>query len=181
MLRPASSSKTTSSSVWIEFMDTTATSVVGTALKDSWPPRVWTGRSSENLCAVHLTEWVGDQFDAGSVGIAEVQRDPAVLGDLDRRRGQFLLEVLPPVGGHADRHVVQTPEDLTVRLQVQPRKVEERQQIGVADVEEEVRRTVVVAVLDELGQRELEQLLIEPDGSFDVAADERRVMQSAAR
>jgi hypothetical protein len=56
------------------------------------------------------------------------------------------------------------PEDFGVRPDVQTGKVEERQQVLVADVEEEVRGPRVVAVLDQLGEREAEQVLVEADG-----------------
>ena len=68
---------------------------------------------------------------------------------------------------------------LDTRLQSQTRKVEERQQIVVADVEKQVRRAFVVAVLHQLDQRKAEQLLVELDRLLDVAADERHVVDAA--
>src|SRR5262245_64876124 len=61
------------------------------------------------------------------------------------------------------------------------REVEEAEQITVADVEEEVRRALVVTVLDEIDQREAQHVLIEADGLFDVAADQGHVMESPSR
>ena len=55
--------------------------------------------------------------------------------------------------------------------EIEPGEIEEGEEIAVADVEEEVRRPLVVAVLEELGQRELEQALIERDRLLDVARD----------
>ena len=78
-----------------------------------------------------------------------------------------------------DRDVVQPAEHLGVRADVQPGEVEEGQQVAVADVEEEVRRTGVVAVLDQLGEREAEHVLVEADRRLDVAADQRGVVQPA--
>src|SRR5205085_6937645 len=47
--------------------------------------------------------------------------------------------------------------------------------------EEEVCRPAVVTVLEHLGERELEQALVEPDGPLDVAADEGDVVHAARR
>ena len=70
---------------------------------------------------------------------------------------------------------MQPAEDLGVRAQVEA-EVEEREQVAVADVEEEVRGPRVVAVLDQLGQREPEQVLVEADRALHVAADEGGVV-----
>ena len=56
-----------------------------------------------------------------------------------------------------------------------------REKVAVADVEEEVRRPAVVAVLEQLGQRELENALVERDRLLDVARDERKMMETARR
>ncbi len=58
-------------------------------------------------------------------------------------------------------------------------KIEEREQIVMTDVEEEVRAARIVAVLEELDEGEAEQALIEADGALDVRTDERRVMNAA--
>jgi hypothetical protein len=75
--------------------------------------------------------------------------------------------------------VVQAAEHLGVRADVQAGEVEEGEQVAVADVEEEVRGAGVVAVLDQLGQREAEHVLVEAHGPLDVAADQRGVVQAA--
>ncbi len=85
----------------------------------------------------------------------------------------------PPVGLHRDRDVVQAAEHLGVRTEVEAGEVEEGEQVLVADVEEEVRRARVVAVLDQLGEREAEEALVEGDGPLDVAADQGGVVQAA--
>src|SRR5262249_54377811 len=84
-------------------------------------------------------------------------------------------------GRHRDREVVEATEDLGVGTEVEPREVEEREQVAVADVEEEVRRALVVAVLEELGERELEHVLVEADRRLHVARDQREVMHAARR
>ena len=43
---------------------------------------------SEDVIAVHLTEWVCDQFESSAVGIAEVQRNLTVLDQFDAGLGQ---------------------------------------------------------------------------------------------
>jgi hypothetical protein len=74
--------------------------------------------------------------------------------------------------------VVQPAQHLGVRAEVEAGQVEEREQVAVADVEEEVVGAGVVAVLEDLGQPELQQALVEVDGRADVGADQRDVVQS---
>jgi len=97
----------------------------------------------------------------------------ATLGRVDlvpaRQSAEGLLDEFPMADAGGRVVVVQSAEDLLVWPDVQSGEVEEGDQVAVADVEEEVRRPGVVAVLDQLGQRELEQALIEPDGLLDVA------------
>src|SRR3954447_1510975 len=133
---------------------------------------------SEDVVAVHLAERVGDELDAGAVGVAEVDRDAAVHGVLHPGVGEPLHQLLPVLGVDADRHVVQAAEHLGVRADVQAREVEERDEVAVADVEEEMRGPRVVAVLDQLGQREAEYVVVEAHGPLDVTADQRGVVQT---
>src|ERR1035438_8822856 len=60
-------------------------------------------------------------------------------------------------------------------------KVEEPEQVAVADVKEEVIRAGVVAVLDQFHQREAEEPLIEADGLLGVLADQREVVNALDR
>ena len=64
---------------------------------------------------------------------------------------------------------MQPAEHLCVVAEVETGEVEEREQVAVADVEEEVRGALVVAVLEQLGERELQQVLVERDRPFHVA------------
>src|SRR3954454_18643813 len=134
---------------------------------------------SEDVVAIHLAERVGDQLDAGAVGVAEVDRDAAVHHVLDSGVGEPVDQLLPALRVDADGHVVQPAEHLGVGADVQAGEVEEGQQIAVADVEEEVRGAGVVAVLDQLGQREAQHVLVEADCPLDVATDQRGVVQTA--
>ena len=97
------------------------------------------------------------------------------------RRLELRPQVLPPVGRDRDRDVVQAAEHLGVVAEVQAGEVEEREEVAVADVEEEVGRALVVAVLEQLGERELEQALVEVDRPLDVAREQREVVQPTRR
>ncbi len=57
-------------------------------------------------------------------------------------------------------------------------EVEEAEQVAVADVEEEVARAGVVAILDQFDEREAEQALIELDRLGDIAADQGDVVDA---
>src|SRR5262249_61209402 len=103
------------------------------------------GAVSRDRRAVHLPQWVLDELQALAVGALEVERRAARLLRDNPRGFQLGLEVLPPLGLHRDREVVQTAEHLGVHIEVQSREVEERKEVAVADVEEEVGGTLVVA------------------------------------
>jgi hypothetical protein len=75
--------------------------------------------------------------------------------------------------------VVQAAEDLGVRAEVKPGEVEEGQQVAVPDVEEEVVGPLVVAVLDDLGQRELQNPLVEADRPLHVGTQQGGVVNAA--
>jgi len=77
--------------------------------------------------------------------------------------------------------VVQPAEHLRVRADVESREVEEGEQVAVADVEEEVRRAGIVAVLDQLGEGEAEDVLVEAHRPLDVVREERDVVHAAGR
>src|SRR5215831_7587847 len=88
------------------------------------------------------------------------------------------LEVL---GRRRNRDVLDAPETLDARPQPQAREIEERQKVVVANVEEQVRRALVVPIFHQLDQREAEELLIELDRLLDVAADQRHVVDATRR
>ena len=77
--------------------------------------------------------------------------------------------------------MVQTTENLCVRTQIEAREVEERQQVAVSDIEEEMVGTLVVAILKDLSKRELEHILIEADSPFHVSAKHRDMVYAASR
>jgi hypothetical protein len=76
---------------------------------------------------------------------------------------------------------MEAAEDFGVLPQIQAREIEEGQQIAVAHIEEEVRRTPVVAILEQLSERELEHVLIERDGPLDVTRQKGKVVQTPGR
>jgi hypothetical protein len=76
--------------------------------------------------------------------------------------------------------MVQTAENLRVRAQIEAWKVEERQQVAISDVEEEMIGTLVVAILKDLRQRELEHVLVEPDGPFHVSTEHCDMVDAAS-
>src|SRR4051795_11023294 len=63
-------------------------------------------RPSEDVVAVHLAERVGDELDAGAVGVAEVHRDAAVDDVLHPGVGEPLHQLAPVLRVDADGHVV---------------------------------------------------------------------------
>jgi hypothetical protein len=75
--------------------------------------------------------------------------------------------------------VVQSAEHLSVGREIQTGEVEERQGVAVADVEEEVRRALIVPVLEDLGQWEAQQVLVEADGRLDIGGQQRQVVNTA--
>ena len=61
-----------------------------------------------------------------------------------------------------------------------PGKSKNAEHVAVADVEEEVRRARVVAVLEQLDEREADELLVEADRRLGIGADQREVVHAAA-
>ena len=88
-------------------------------------------------------------------------------------------EALPILPRHRDGKVVMAAEYLGVAFETEAWEVEERKSVSVADVEEEVRRAGVVAVLEQLGQRELEEPLVEGNRPIDVGRDQGLMMHPA--
>ncbi len=116
-----------------------------------------------------------------AVGAVEVQRRAAHLLVGNAGGVELLLEVVPACRLDRERDVVEPAEHLRVVAEVEPREVEEGEEVAVADVEEEVRRALVVAVLEQLGERELEEILIERDGRLDVSGQQCDVVHTARR
>ena len=77
--------------------------------------------------------------------------------------------------------MVEVAERLHVGAEVEAGEVEEREQVPVAHVEEEVRRPLVVPVAEQLGERELQEALVELDRLLDIGADQRDVVDAAGR
>ena len=134
-----------------------------------------------SLTALHLTETLRRELDALTIGAREVERLAAHLVRVDAGLSDALPQLCPPLGRDPYRQVVQPTEELAVFTEVEAREIEERQAVAVSQVEEEVRGPGVVAVLEQVGQRELEQPLVEVDRLLDIAAEERDVVDAFGR
>jgi hypothetical protein len=142
-------------------------------------PRARGELGPEDVLAIHLAEGVGEELEAGAVGVAEVQRHTAFFEVADAGRVQVGAQRGPLLRRYRDRQVVQAAEDLGVGAEVEAGEVEERQQVAVADVEEEVAGPGIITVLDDLGQRELQDPAVEADRPLHVRAEQRGVMDTA--
>lgn len=76
--------------------------------------------------------------------------------------------------------MVMSAENFAIGTEIEAWHVEEREIVPDADVEEEVRRSLVVPVLEHERQGELEQVLIEADRLLDIAAEQRDVMNASS-
>ena len=103
------------------------------------------------------------------------------MGIRDPDLVQLGLETEPAFGLDGDGQMVESAEHFGVGPEVQPGQVEERNGVAVAEVEEEVGGSAVVAVLEHVGQRKLEDTLVELDSALHVAADQGHVMDAASR
>ena len=130
---------------------------------------------------VHVVERVREQFETFTVGPGEVDRGAAHDEGLDPRRLQLGDEPGPLFGRDRDGDVMKAPEDLAVLPEVEPGEIEVRQVIAVTDIEEEVGRAPVVPILEELGEGELEEVLVEVDSPFDIAREQGEVMKTPGR
>ena len=97
--------------------------------------------------------------------------------DLDAGVVQLLLEVRLLLGRDRDREVMHRSEHLGVRAEVESGKVEEGEEVAVADIEEEVGAARVVTVLEEFRQREFEQVLVERDRLLDIGGEQGSTTQ----
>src|SRR5258707_3621025 len=111
------------------------------------------------------------------------------MAEVDRRAARGLVrdgglvqlapEVRPRFRGDGDGDVMQAAEQRGVRAEIQTGEGEDREQVPVPDVEEEVAGALVVPVLDYLGQRELQDALVEPDRALNVRAEQGGVVDAA--
>src|SRR4051794_36069621 len=139
-------------------------------------------RSAVEVLPAEEHELVGEQLDPDPVRVAQVER----LRDAPLRtvvRDPVLVQLLPqrrmPVRGYADRDVLDGPDALLGGLQPQAGEVEEPEECGVAEIEEEVRRAGIVAVLGQLDERKAEESVVELDRLLDIAADEGGMVDAA--
>ena len=89
----------------------------------------------------------------------------------DTGRLQLGNEPLPLLASDGDGDVMQATEYFAVLPEVESGEVEVGEIVVVADIEEEVGGTAVVPVFEQFDERELEEVLVEGDGSFDITRE----------
>ncbi len=82
------------------------------------------GGASEHVAPVHLAQRVGDELDAGPVGIAEVHRHPAVHLVVHPGLLEPVDQAFPVRRVDRDRAVMEAAEHLGVRPDVEAGEVE---------------------------------------------------------
>src|SRR5438477_1104587 len=97
---------------------------------------------------VHLAQGIADELEPRAVGIAKVDRRSVDVRVVDARFVELGLEMDPSRWLDRDRQVVQTTKDLRVGTEIEAGEIEERDGVAVADVEEEMRRPLVVTILE---------------------------------
>src|SRR5712691_4472426 len=131
---------------------------------------------------VHLEQRLAKQLELNAVRVLEIDRisDAAVWAKVaDAICLEALFGGLELVRLDRDGNVLDAADRFHPGLESETREVEEGQQVAVAEIEEKVGRAGVVAIFHDLDQREAEQVLVELDGLFDVAADHRQVVGAA--
>ena len=77
--------------------------------------------------------------------------------------------------------MLHAPDRLVKRRVIVTGEIEKAEQVPVADIKKEVAGPGVVAVFDQLDQREAQKLLVVPNGLLDVAADQGQMMDAGGR
>src|SRR5262249_2683587 len=125
-------------------------------------------------------EPVANQLQPCAIGVAEVERATDLL--IGHPSGiEFGLDALPLCRLHGQCQVMEAPEYLLVRAQVQPWKIEESNGVAMANIKEEVRRALVIAVLKDIGQGKFQQSLVELYGPLHVGAEQCHMVYAARR
>ena len=131
--------------------------------------------------AVHLPERVGDELQAGAVWVAEVHRGAALQLVVDAGSLQVGAQAGPSIRFHGDSHVVKPAQHFGVRPEVEAREVEERDEVALAQIEEEVVGARVIPVFEDVRQGHLEDLLVEAHSALDIGGQEGQVVHAASR
>ncbi len=129
--------------------------------------------------AVENAQLLAVQLQPYAIGVAEVHavQDPAVGPEvINAGLLELFLRGIELIRGYRDREVLYAADRLAERGVIVTREVEKTKQVVVADVEEEVTRTDIIAVLDKLDKGESEELLVEADRLLDVTANQREVV-----
>jgi hypothetical protein len=75
---------------------------------------------------------------------------------------------------------MQAAKYLGVGPKVEARQIEEREAVPITDIEEEMRRALIVPVLEHIGKRETKKVLVEPDGALDIGDKQRHMMHATS-
>src|SRR5262245_15264813 len=155
------------------------------AARPAWPDPartnqypVATARPLEDALAVHLAEGITEQLQSCAIGITEVER-PANLLIRYPSGIKLRFDPFPLLWLHGERQVMQPSEDLLIRIQVQPWKVEEGNGIAVSNIEEKVCRPLVIAILEDVGQGEFQKVLIKLDGPLYIRTEQGNMVHHA--
>src|ERR1700712_2907063 len=135
------------------------------------------------LVATEVHQRIAQQLDLDAIGVFEVHRllDAAIgSGVLPAGLVETCTDLFPPVPRRGDGDVLHAADRLHAGLEAEPWEVEESEQRLVAEVEEEVRRPGVVAVLHQLDEREPEDVLVERGRALAVGADQGGVVDASA-
>ena len=134
---------------------------------------------SEHLGAVHLAERVGEQLQPGAVGVAEVDRRSRSPPGTRRRPRRACRAGAPTSRGVTEMaRWCRPPSTSAYGPRSSPGRSKKASRLPLPMSKKKWLEPGVVAVLEDLGQRELEDALVELDGPPDVGADQREVVQA---
>ena len=122
----------------------------------------------QHLRAVHLTEWVADEFETFAIWAKKVERRTIYVSHLNPGGFKPFAGSIPFVRFHRNCEMVVATKNLLIRPETKTGHVEERKAVSITDVEKEVGAAGVIAVFKEFGQWEAKKALIKVDGLFNV-------------
>src|ERR1039458_8295723 len=119
--------------------------------------------------SVHVVEGGSEQLEPLAVGSRKVSRVTVHNLSCDTGRLQLGNEPFPLLASDRDGDVMQATEYFAVLPEVEAGEVEVGEIVVVSNIEKEVGGTAVVPVFEQFDERELEEVLVKGDGSFDIA------------
>src|SRR5439155_16779212 len=129
--------------------------------------------------ALHRFEGVGLDLQQFPIRALEIERVlyPIRPEILDAPPVQFATDAIQLITRHRNRDMVHAADRFSGGRHWVLRKVEEGEQVPMSEVMEEVGRTLQVPILEQLHERESENLAVELNGPLDVRADQRQMVQ----